>query len=203
MVLATLKFNMPFEPGELVQKKIYDFSYKEKYDKYYVLDVRDYLSRGEVIEAAVKNIYLICTKQTTDISLRSEQVLYHNVPSQPSLVQPPEFFGTFLGNIIPILTLLPSGNLRESKMSDLLDISRNLSNEFYEPMVSFWMKFIPGPHPKFKGRVKPIWVLISKADMFPLWKNIYEEMKRTHGIASVPLLEDLMNKKAEFEVWYR
>ena len=189
MNLATKKFKMPFETGDVILRKVGSFSYKHTHDKFYILNVDDYLARGEVMEVALKNTYLVATKQSRDMTSYPAQWVEYTKSDAP---EPPEIFGTFLGRIIPFVGHVPMLTLQETSLPELVAAGREWGNSFFEPFVNFWLEVLPGPHKVFENQnLKPMWVLMSQDDMKILWKPNYKELLED-GLPRTPVYEDFI-----------
>jgi hypothetical protein len=71
---ATEQFKFPFDSGEPLILPVTNFFYKTTYDKFYVLNIDDFLARGEVLQNAIKNTSLILTQQVLDMGRKSEHI---------------------------------------------------------------------------------------------------------------------------------
>lgn len=193
MHLPTCQFKVPFETGAPFVRNVYEFSYRDKFDKYYILNVNDFLSRGEVIELAIKNSHMIALGLSKDIRNGSKTIRYGE---DEGFEKPPEIFGTFLGNFIPLIRSVPNRTLRETSTGELVESAKLWSNEFYEPFVEFWFEFIPGPHTKMAG-IHKAWFCFAKQHDVKLWMPQYQElidqgMKRSPSFDSMMQMHQLL-----------
>jgi len=194
MNLATKKFKMPFESGDVILRKVGSFSYKQTHDKFYILNVDDYLARGEVMEVALKNTYLVATKQSRDMTRYPTEYVDYTKLEAP---EPPEIFGTFLGRIIPFVGLVPSQTMQETSLPELVATGRQWADSFFEPFVNFWLEVLPGPHKVFENQnLKPMWALMNQDDMKILWKSTYKDLLED-GLPRTPAYEDSIRSLLE------
>lgn len=199
MNIAIKKFEMPWEVGDAIPS-LDTFFYRYSYDKCYVLNVNDYLSRQEVVEAAIKNSYFIATDQSNDINRRvSGHVDYNKnrvwVPKGQN--PPPPFLGIFLGKIIPTLgERMPYQNLTEASISEIRELAKRFAAECFEPFLDFWIEVIPSSHPALKENgMKPVWMKIHATIMTNLWQPKYDELVSL-GAPRTPALEKAINELA-------
>lgn len=172
MNIALCQFKFPFETGVPIFKKPQLFSYKDKYDKYYVADIREGVTRGEVAYYAIANRFLEASKQTRPMSAQHYTVNY--VHSEEEEI--PEVFGTFLGRFIPIYAGIGVLNLKTANASELRDLGKQLQGQFFEPFTEIWWEMLPGPHKVFQSNLKPVWVSIPRADLMKFWSNIHDDL---------------------------
>lgn len=195
MNLATKKFKMPFESGEMIFHRVSSFSHKPSHDKFYVLNVDDYLARGEVVEVALKNTYLVATKQSREMNWPPTEFVDYTKEGAP---ESPEIFGTFLGRIIPFVVHVPNGTIAETSLPELVETAREWADSFFEPFLVFWMEVLPGPHKVFGGKnLKPMWVHVNQADMKLLWYKHYEAL-RQEGLPKTPAYEEFLEGSKDY-----
>ena len=188
MNLATEQFKLPFESGEPLIGKILQFHVKEQFDKMYVLSIDDFLARGEVIENAFKNTYLIKSKQARDIDYTAKWINYET----DDLSRFPDCFGIFLGKFIPTANRVTNFQWRDLTTQDLVSQSREWGTQFFENQLDYWCLFLvnqnyPNQEIKRIGN-KPCWVKFSKEAMLTLWKTRYEQL-RSLGLPETPSFE--------------
>lgn len=202
MSFATTKFQFPFEPGEPIMFPVSTFSYKQNYDKYYILDGKEFMSRYEVAHTAVKHGIMISTQETIPMSRKSAYVSYRD-PLRHSefsinLKPPPAYFGMWLGRFIPILR--DFNNLRERfgidgyTPRDVDRLATAWTNEFFEDTTEFWMEMLMGNDHNREltnyARVgKPVWV---QWNMSMMWIPVYQTLTN-QGLISNPMLESLID----------
>jgi hypothetical protein len=199
---ATEQFKFPFDSGEPLILPVSNFFYKTSYDKFYVLNIDDFLARGEVIQNAIKNTSLILTNQVVDMSRMSEHIdlesarnkttfyksNFSNIPNLPSSnfgvaqiekedIVPPECFGVFLGQFIPFASDIHGLAFNKKSLEEIRDLALMWSKEFFEMYLEYWLLVMINPeYPDNKVRgvaQKPVWIKLNKSQFLPLWEARY------------------------------
>lgn len=197
MSLATERFIFPFDTGEPVITEIPSFYIKDTYDKYYVLDVNDFLGRGEVLEVALKNTYFEKSKQSNSMMWKATKVDYDF-----TTYTIPPVFGTFLGKFIPFMSdsfVIETGSAINTSMTqaEISNIVQNNNNSFFEVFLSSWMLFLLGPHTHKSlsgfNVSKPVWIKFYSGPMTKLWEPRYKELL-SKGLPNTPIYEQALNE---------
>lgn len=66
-------FRFPYQAGDAIQNMHDVYDIKETFDKYYIVDTTEPLSRYEVIYSAVKNAQNIHARKTISMTVRSKE----------------------------------------------------------------------------------------------------------------------------------
>lgn len=167
MSLTTEQFQCPFKPGDFVMEPIHDFRLKATYDKVYIVDTNEYLSRGEVLDRSLRNYVRKQYKLSRSMTVGSLMKNYKN---------PPEYFGMFTGRIISyyedfeqlgrvpqhIQDIITKCNpdsynkYMEEELNKKVEDDMNLTMErvrtrtleiskgFFEPSLEIWYEFLLG-----------------------------------------------------------
>lgn len=198
MSLANVKFELPFEPGEPITFPITYFTYKTGYDKYYVLDGKEFMPRYEVALAAVKHGIFISKQETTPMERRAYTQMYkgrYNSEYDSRYPEPPKYFGMWLGRFIPILRNFSKMTTRIGvdgyTQQDAENLATSWCTEFFEGTTDFWFEMLMGVEhtnkdlKDFSKAGKPVWVCWDKRVMLiPLYQKL-----RAQGIVADPNMD--------------
>jgi len=191
MNLATEQFKLPWESGEPVMRRITKFSFKNTYDKLYVMSLDDYLARGEVMHNAAKNSYFTKTRQSRDMNFMAT-----NINLEDEDLEIPECFGTFLGQFIPIANYVSGVPWNEMTPQEIQLQSAIWTDQFFEHYCEFWcLMLVNTTHPLSKIREignKPVWVNLNRQHMAFMWESRYNDLL-TKGLRATPGYETVIN----------
>lgn len=193
-------FRFPFEPGEPITFPIKTFSWKDTYDKYYILDGKEPMSRYEVALAAVKHGILITTMKTIPMNRKSNAVFYKGY--QPGFEnnrdkEAPEYFGMWMGRFIPILSNFNASGRGPSQLAgwsqkDERRLTSLWSEEFFEYPTDFWLEMLMGKDHRgltdYARTGKTVWV---KWNIGTMWIPTYQELVH-EGLPKSPGMEQLI-----------
>lgn len=207
MSLANVKFDLPFEPGEPIMFPITYCSYKTGYDKYYVLDGKEFMPRYEVALAAVKHGIFISTQKTTPMERGTSTQIYkgqYNSEWDKNYSEPPKYFGMWLGRVIPVLRNFNKSSTRIGidgwTQQDAERLATSWCSEFFEGTTDFWFEMLMGVDhtnkdlKEFAKSGKPVWV---KWDMRVMLIPIYQKL-RAQGIVADPNMNAQIRSISKF-----
>lgn len=149
MNFATRKFELPFETSDPITFPINMFWYKTTYDKYYIVDFREPISRFELALMAVKNAYRVQTQKSIAMNRRSTVINYRGWNTvNPEIKEAPAYFGMPLGRCIPVMKAfrhldpkIIEGSLEQEQ--EFQRIALEWTNEFFEVNVDWWFEVLP------------------------------------------------------------
>lgn len=196
MTFATKMFRFPFEPGEPITFPIKSFAWKDTYDKYYILDGKEPMSRFEVALAAVKHGILISTQETRPMNRLAHHVTYKGF--QPgyndTYKEAPEYFGMWTGRFIPILANFRISDRTPSEtkgwsQEDAQRLAMSWTDEFFERAASFWFEMLMGKDHRgldeYARTGRTVWV---EWRMDTMWIPTYQELVH-EGLPKSPGME--------------
>lgn len=145
MSKANEKFDFPYTISDLVESQLL-IKIKPSYDKYFLCNTTEYLSRGEVLYYALKNLHLEATGKTNRIESRATSFHFDENEEQITryvTYMKPCSLGIFLGQVIPIF----SGN---NPLTVQLEGDSFIENKFqenkdsqFEHITDWWIQIQP------------------------------------------------------------
>lgn len=170
-------FRFPYQAGDAIQNMHDVYDIKETFDKYYIVDTTEPLSRYEVIYSAVKNAQNIHARKTISMTVRSKR--RQGRESNPAN----SYFGLFLGQVIPVLKS-PAALVGQ----DAAELTDMLQDSFFEGGVEFWMQVLMSKEYEAIQSEKPIWV---QFDLTSKFVELYKKHLESGGQRN-PLFEHKM-----------